>query len=507
LIHLNSISYQPNHKIFLERKEIMPLKNLTPLFKARSVTFIGASKDQAKWGFITIKHIIDGGFRGKIYPVNPRESEILGLKVYSTIADLPEAPDLAVIIVPPPVVPAVITDCLSKGIKAGIIITAGFAELGGEGVRLQQEIAETAGKGGMVFVGPNCNGVMSPWNSQYVQFPSFFVPPGPIAIIAQSGNVLDSLARQILIHGFGCSACIASGNEAVLHCEDYLSYLAEDPHTKVILSYLEGFKDGERFLAVAREVSKKKPIVMLKAGKTPVGARAAASHTAALAGSDAVFDAVCKQSGVIRATSLDEMLNIGLAFLRQPLPRGRGLGIVTAGGGWGVLAADACAELGFDVVPLPEKTINELDKILPAWWNRGNPVDLVAGAAVDNIFKAVELVMQCPSVDALMFLSLMPALRMGSFDAPQDHQGRESWGKKMVESVARAMDEFNALADKYNKPMVIASEYMWATNMEQAAITFRLGQHQAVCYHMPGEAARVLDALVKYGDYLRQVSS
>ncbi len=481
----------------------MRIHKLEPLFNARSVTFVGASKDPTKWGFLTLKHIIDGGFRGSVYPVNPREPEILGLKVHQSIADLPETPDLAVIIVPPPSVPAVIKECVSKGIRTGIIITAGFAELGGKGSKLQDEIVTIARQGGMALVGPNCNGVMSPWNSQYVQFPSFFVPPGPVAVIAQSGNVMDSLSLQIQMHGFGCSACIASGNEAALHCEDYLEYLADDPHTKVILSYIEGFKDGERFLAVAREVSKKKPIVMLKAGKTQAGAKAAASHTAALAGSDAVFDAVCRQSGVIRAKSLDEMLNIGLAFLRQPLPRGRGLGIVTAGGGWGVLAADACAELGFDIVQLPEETINELDKILPAWWNRGNPVDLVAGAAADNLFKAVELVMQCRSVDALMFLSLMPALRMGSFDAPQDQSSRENWGDQMIESVALAMDEFNALADKYNKPVIIASEYMWATNVEQAGITFRLGQHNAVCYRMPGGAARVLDALVTYGEYVK----
>ncbi len=477
---------------------------LESLFNARSVAFIGASNDPAKWGFLTLKHIIDGGFQGTIFPVNPRESEILGLRVYPTITDLPETPDLAVIIVPPPAVPGVIKECAAKGIKAGIIITAGFAELGGEGSRLQKEIVEIARKGGMAFVGPNCNGIISPWNAQYVQFPSFFVPPGPVAVIAQSGNVMDSLALQIQMRGFGCSICIASGNEAVLHCEDYLEYLAEDPHTKVILSYIEGFKDGERFLAVARKVSKKKPIIMLKAGKTQAGAKAAASHTAALAGSDAVFDAVCKQSGVIRAKSLDEMLNIGLAFLRQPLPQGRGLGIVTAGGGWGVLAADACAELGFDIVQLPEQTINELDKILPAWWNRGNPVDLVAGAGADSLFKAVELVLQCPAVEGLMFLSLMPALRIGTFDAPQDKSGRENWGKRTIESVALALEEFNALADKYNKPIVVASEYLWANNIEQAEITFSLGRHNAVCYHMPGEAACVLDALVKYGEYVRQ---
>jgi acyl-CoA synthetase (NDP forming) len=482
----------------------MSLHQIEPLFNARSVTFVGASNDPGKWGFLTLKHLLDGGFQGNIYPVNPREGEILGLKVYRSIADIPETPDLAVIIVPPPAVLTVIKECNSKGIKTGIIITAGFAELGGEGSRLQKEIVETARNGGMVFVGPNCNGVMSPWNQQYVQFPSFFVPPGPVGVIAQSGNVVDALALQIHMHGFGCSACIASGNEAILHCEDYLEYLADDPHTKVILSYIEGFKDGERFLAVAREVSKKKPIIMLKAGKTPAGARAAASHTAALAGSDAVFDAVCKQSGLIRAKSLDEMLHIGLAFLRQPLPQGRGLGIVTAGGGWGVLAADACAELGFNIVQLPDKTINELDKILPAWWNRANPVDLVAGADADNIYKAVDLVMQCQSIDAMMYLSLMPALRVEGFSGPQGKSIREEWGRQMIQATAMAMDEFNAIADKYKKPLVISSEYLWASNTEQAETAFLLGHYNAVCYRMPGEAARVLDALVTYGEYIRK---
>ena len=482
----------------------MLINKIEPLFNARSVTFVGASNDPSKWGFLMLKHMIDGGFQGNIYPVNPKKAEILGLKVYRSIAEIPGVPDLAVIIVPPPAVPTVIKECVSKSIKAGIIITAGFAEVGGEGARLQNEIIETARRGGMVLVGPNCNGVMSPWNQQYVQFPSFFVPPGSVGVIAQSGNVMDSLALQVQTHGFGCSKCIASGNEAILHCEDYLEYLADDPRTKVILSYIEGFKNGERFFAIAREVSKKKPIIMLKAGKTQAGAKAAASHTAALAGSDPVFDAVCQQSGIIRAKSLDEMLNIGLAFLRQPIPQGRGLGIVTGGGGWGVLAADACAELGFDVVQLPDETIKDLDKILPAWWNRGNPVDLVAGAEVDNIYKAVELVMQCPSVDAMMFLSLMPALRVRNFNPPLDEAAREEWGQRLMESVARSMDEFNAIADKYNKPIIIASEYMWASNYEQAGITFTLGQHNAVCYRMPGEAAKVLDALVTYGEYIRK---
>lgn len=472
------------------------------LFNARSITLIGASNDRGKWGFIMLKHLINGGFRGSVYPVNPGEQAILGLRVYRSVSALPETPDMAVIVVPPPAVLAVVKECVAKGIRSAIIITAGFAELGEEGARLQGEIADTAGKGGMVFVGPNCNGVMSPWNKQYLMFPTFHVRPGPVAVVAQSGNVMDSLARQVMLHGQGCSTCVASGNEASLHCEDYLEYLGRDPHTQVILCYIEGFKNGRRFREIASEVSKKKPIIMLKAGKTQAGARAASSHTAAIAGSDSIFDAVCKQSGVIRAKSLDEMLNIGLALLRQPLPKGRRIGIVTAGGGWGVLAADACAEFGFDVVKLPDATIRELDRILPAWWNRGNPVDLVAGATADNIFKAVELVMQCANVDCMMFLSIMPVLRVRGFDLPTDPVEREKLSGVLVESVVEAMKDFNSLADKYNKPLVVATEHMWATLNEEANIGYALGQHNAICYHMPHHAAEVLNGLVQYAEYL-----
>ena len=244
---------------------------------------------------------------------------------------------------------------------------------------------------------------------------------------------------------------------------------------------------------------------MVKAGRTQAGARAAASHTASIAGSDAIFDAVCKQSGIIRAESLDELLNIGLGFLRQPLPKGRGLGIVTAGGGWGVMAADACAALDFDVVKFPDNTIKELDKLLPAWWNRGNPVDLVAGVAGDNILKAIELVMQVPSVDAMMFLSIMPALKVRGFDAPREPAARQKWGEEIMEAVIEVFGRLNGIADKYNKPLVVASEHMWATAVEAAVINSELGKHNAVCYHMPHEAATVLDAMVKYQQYLRGV--
>jgi len=472
----------------------------SPLFKARSVAMIGASGDPRKWGFAMLRNLVNGGFEGNIYPVNREAEELRGLKVYRSVSEIPEVPDLACIVVPPPAVVPVIKECVAKGVKAGVIITAGFAELGKEGSRLQSEMVTEARKGGMVLVGPNCNGIMNPWHNLYVDFPHFHVPPGPIAVVAQSGNVVDALARQIMLKGLGCSLCVASGNEADLHIEDYLEYLGEDPHTRVILCYIEGFKDGRRFLKTAGEVSKKKPVIAIKVGRTQAGIMAAASHTAAIAGSDAIFDAACKQAGIIRAGSLDEMLNIGIAFLRQPIPQSRRLGIVTAGGGWGVLAADACAERGFDLVKLPDNVIGELDSFLPAWWSRSNPVDLVAGSFADAVYRAVEVVLASPLVDSVVFLSLMPAIKLKRLATPDLEASSEEWGNDLATAIADAMERFNSLAQKYNKPVIVATEHMFATAVQETRIIYALGRHNTMCYHQPHHAAQVLNALAEYGE-------
>ena len=479
----------------------MNISRLKPLFQARSVALVGASNNRRKWGGIMLENLLNGGFTGRVYPVNPEAGEMLGQKVYTSMSAIPEVPDLAVIVVPPPAVVPVIRECVEKGIKTGVVITAGFAEIGAEGERLQRQMVEVARQGGMALVGPNCNGIMSPWEKLFVEFPNFHVPPGFLAVIAQSGNVVDVVARQLMIKGLGCSLCVASGNEADLHIEDYLEYLADDPHTKVILCYVEGFRDGRRFFRIAREVTKKKPVIVLKGGNTPAGAQAAASHTAAIAGADEIFDAICKQSGIVRARNLQEMINIGISFLHQPLPRGRRLGIVTAGGGWGVLAADACMELGLDVVTLPEATLKELDAILPAWWNRGNPVDLVAGSFADSVFHAVEAVLSCPAVDAVIFLSIMPALKIKNFASTAEQTQTERDDQELVEATGDALDRFNALARKYGKPLVVGSEHLLATAMQETHITYALGQRDAVCYQMPHEAAEVMSALADYGEW------
>lgn len=454
-----------------------------------------------------LNNFIRGGFQGSIYPVNPTEDEILGLKAYKGIADIPETPDLVVIVVPPPSVNPVIRECVSKGVGAGIVITAGFAELGEHGAQLQREMVDIARGGGMVLVGPNCNGIMNPREKLHIQFVEFLTPPGPLAIVAQSGNVLDSVVRQAMLRGTGCSLCIASGNEADLHSEDYLEFLGDDPQTRVILSYIEGFKDGRRFIEVAREVSRKKPIVMVKAGKTEAGAKAAMGHTASIAGSDAIFDAVCRESGVIRARNLDDLVHIGIALLQQPLPQGRRVGILTGGGGWGVLAADACTELGLEVVTLPEETIRELDTVMPAWWNRGNPVDMVAGRSREAVFKGIEILLSCSAVDGIMMLSIMPALRLERLTTSADEAEKERWKERAVLAVVEAVDEFKELAQKYHKPIVVASEQMFADAVQETQIMYALGQHNSICHQFPHQAAAVLAALASYGEYVKHNQS
>ena len=474
------------------------------MFEPDSIVFLGATNDPRKWGFRILANIVNGGFKGKIYPVNPTKEEILGLKVYKNVTEVPETPDLAVIVIPPSGVPAVLKECATKGIKMALVITAGFAEVGTEGQRLQQEMVEIAASTGMRFMGPNSNGIVNPHHRFYPEMPPIFPRPGPISIVSQSGNIVGTIMRLAIDSGFGCAKCVSSGNEADLHSEDYVKYLAEDPQTKVILSYIEGFKNGNRFFEIAKEVSKKKPIVMIKAGETPAGAIAAKSHTASLAGSYTLFDAMCKQSGIIKVTSLDELVDTGIALMCNPLPKGKRVGIVTAGGGWGVLAADACARLGLDVVSLPPETIKELDSFMPAWWNRGNPVDLVAGIFGDAVIRCIEVVLRSPAVDGVIFLGLMPALPLEQFALAAEETERERLREVLVSGIVGIFDKLHELSDKYKKPIVVASEPMaFAANLTRKIVK-TLADKNSVCYDLPHKAATAFANLVKYSEYLNQ---
>jgi acyl-CoA synthetase (NDP forming) len=380
-------------------KRIHTMENI---FKPRTVAFVGASNNLAKWGGIVFTNILRGGFKGKLYPVNPKDSTVLGHEAFKSVLDIPGEIDLAILVVPASVIADTISECVKKGIKAGIVITAGFAELGEAGRILQEEMLERARAGNMILVGPNGQGIASPGESFYPWLPGFRPDKGVIGIVSQSGAVSTELSEGLAEYGFGCSKVISAGNCADLSMSDYLDYFRHDPETKVILMYMEGIDNGRQFLKTAKRVALEKPIVLVKSGRTDAGVRAALSHTASLSGADEIFDAACRQAGISRVRTLGEAIVLAGAFVKTPLPRGRRLGILTGGGGQGVLMADAAALKGIELVELSGDTIKKLKPILPSWWKPNNPVDMVAGMGYGGPTEIIPILMKSGQFDGII---------------------------------------------------------------------------------------------------------
>ena len=315
------------------------------LFNADSIAVIGAKKDIGTWGHDAMRASVESAAAKagrRVYAVNPNESEVLGVKSYKTILDIPDTVELAIIVVPAPVVPQVFSQCAEKKVKAVLIISAGFAEADGDGAKLQAEILSIARKAGIHFVGPNCNGHADMYSRVISLGFAGRIPAGPMSLLSQSGTLGASIMQIVAGRGVGLSKVVSTGNEADLHLEDYLEFLARDEHTGVIALYVEGLREGRRFFNLAKEITRKKPIVVMKSGTTDSSARAAKSHTGALAGSDAVYTAAFKQAGVIRAEDEEELADVVLALCNVPLPRGNRVGILTIGGGFGVVTAEVC---------------------------------------------------------------------------------------------------------------------------------------------------------------------
>ncbi len=482
------------------------LERFRPLFNPKSVVLIGASNNPEKWGFTMLSQLLRGGYRGNVYPVNPNEGEILGLRMYSEVAGIPEAADLAVVLVPPDIVPEAIAGCVRRGVKAGIVISAGFAELGGEGKVLEKKMVDIAHAGGMVLVGPNCNGVVSKTSSLCIRTLEQFPKPGGLAVVTQSGNVGSSLTRRAFRHNIGFSRYISTGNEADLHCEDFIEFLGEDDETEVIIVYVEGFRDGRRFFEVVRRVTQVKPIVALKGGNTDAGMRAAQSHTAALSASETTFDALCKQTGVIKVRDEDELFNVTVALSKQPLPRGRGVGIITTAGGWGVLASDACAKRGLDVVPLPEETFNKLNQVLASRWSRGNPVDTVGGRNPEGLRICIESLLDCPNIDSLLLLgfgaaTMMAQASLSAQSGKDDDLNRTAELVANDQGIARDLPE---LMNQYGKPIILTSPWFPGVTEVEKELAMILETNGILCHRSADNAVTVLAGLVQYSEHLRE---
>jgi acyl-CoA synthetase (NDP forming) len=472
------------------------------LFAADSIAVIGANNILGSWGCDAIRTAMastKADARKQVFAVNPNIPEIQGLKSFNTILDIPGPVELAIIVVPAALVPSVMRQCAQKQVKAAVIISAGFGETDEAGVKLEAEVVAAARAGGIHFVGPNCLGHADAYTKVASAGVAGRIGPGPMALISQSGTLGSSIAMVAANHGIGLSKFVGTGNEADLHLEDYLEYLAQDELTKIIAVYIEGLREGRRFFRLAQEITLKKPIVAIKTGATSESSRAARSHTGALSGSDAIYTAAFKQAGVIRAEDEEELSDVVLGLLYQPLPRGNRIGILTMGGGFGVVTAESCEKEGLKIASLEPHTLEKLNGILPPRWSHGNPVDLVGIKAMsgDNtVTTCLRLLMEDRNVDTV--ISLLPPVVPYQFFSPNMTAEQQ----QLIRAESRkSMDFLNQQVKLHNKPLVLIRRLSPQINHDshESSLTpeFRIPE-----YSNARRAARALRHLAWYHRYL-----
>ncbi|HQZ39665.1 MAG TPA: acetate--CoA ligase family protein [Vicinamibacterales bacterium] len=454
--------------------------DLDALFRPRAVAVIGASRDRHSVGGAILHNLLAFEFQGQVFPVNPKASVVHSLKCYPTVEAIPDPVDLAVIAVPKRHVLEVMESCGRKGVRAVVVITAGFKETGEAGRALEREVVRVAKQHGIRLVGPNCMGIinMDPGVRLQASFSANEPLAGPVAFSSQSGALGEAILALLCERGLGLSMFVSLGNKADVSGNDLLEYWEQDPQTRLILMYLESFGNPQRFLEICQRVSKNKPIIAVKSGRTAAGARAAASHTGSLAGADNAVESLFVQSGVIRATSIEELFVFATAFASQPIPRGTRVAIVTNSGGPGILATDACIELGLQIPTLSETTQQRIRAAVAPEASVTNPVDMIATATGPQYEVAVRAAAEDPAVDAI--ITIFTSLEM--IDGPSVAQG-----------IIRG-------ADGCDKPVLVC--FMGNVRSREAIDLMR--QAGLAVYVFPEDAARALAALVRYRHWLER---
>jgi acetyltransferase len=385
------------------------MRGLDPFFKPKSIAVIGATPTPGKVGNIVIENLLGDGYRGKIYLVNPNHKDILSIPCYPTILDCPGDVDLAVVVVPAKLVPEVLDQTGRKGTKAAVVISAGFSEGGEDGKAREKAMIDTASKYGMRLVGPNSLGVISPHIDMNASFARTSPLKGSIAFFSQSGAFCTAAIEYSVRELLGFSAFVSSGNKADIDDSDLIDHFAQDPKTKCIAAYMESTRDGAALFKSLKKASKKKPIVILKAGRTERGARAAKSHTGAIAGSDAAYDAVFRQTGVYRAKTMFELFDAAQALAHQPPMKGDGIAIVTNAGGMGVIATDTANDLGLSLADLSKETLDDIGRSCPPTWSWGNPVDIIGDADTARYANVLTAVGKAPEVKGILVIAARQA--------------------------------------------------------------------------------------------------
>lgn len=379
-------------------------RSLDVIFAPKTVAVVGATEKQGSVGRTILWNLLSNPFGGTVYPINVTRPNVLGIKAYPNVKQVPEQIDLAVIVTPAPTVPDVIADCVDAGVRGAIVISAGFKEVGPAGAELERKILEHARRGRMRIIGPNCLGVMRPFGGLNATFAGDMARPGSVGFISQSGALGTAVLDWSLREHVGFSAFVSIGSMLDVNWGDLIDYLGDDPYTKCIVIYMESIGDARSFLSAAREVALAKPIVVIKAGRTEQAAKAAASHTGSLAGSDEVLDAAFRRVGVLRVDRIADVFNIAEVLAKQPRPKGPRLSIVTNAGGPGVLAVDSLIRAGGELTELTEETIKEYNTFLPGPWSHGNPIDILGDADATRYAKALEVAAKDPHSDGMLVI-------------------------------------------------------------------------------------------------------
>ncbi|MBX3063942.1 MAG: acetate--CoA ligase family protein [Anaerolineae bacterium] len=447
---------------------------LESFFQPKSVAIIGASPNPDKLGHAVLKNAVESGYKGNLYPINPKADEILGWKAYKDVQDVPEVPDLAVVVIPYPYVPEAIEDCGKKGVPAVVVISAGFREAGMEGMQREVDMLKLAKKYNIRLIGPNCLGLIDAFTPLNVTFAAGSPPSGPIAFMSQSGALGTAILDWSMAGSrIGFSKFVSLGNKADISEIDLMQAWAEDDKTKVILSYSEGLPDGQKFMQVAREVSRKKPIVMVKSGVTAAGSRAVSSHTGSLAGSEQAYAAAFRQAGVLRAESMQDLFDYALGFAYQPLLKSDRIAIITNAGGPGILCTDALERAGMGLARLEPETTKKLTEFLPNAASAANPVDVLGDALADRYRYALEHTVSDPNVDGVIVIVTPQAMTE-------------------IEATAHAVGE---ISKKTSKPVLGCFMGEFRIN---AAIDILAEQYGVPNFPFPERAARVFSAMRDY---------
>jgi acetyltransferase len=483
------------------------LSRFRPLFHPRGIIVAGASTHPGKFGFVTVHNLRAMGYAGELFAVNREGAEILGEPSLRDVAEVPAGrADLVFVCTPASANIQLLRSCAKVGVGAAFVASAGYREAGPEGRAAEDELVATANELGILLAGPNGQGVVSTPASMCAQIVAPYPPPGSISVVSQSGNLVSSFLNYAVQTGVGVAKAVSSGNSAQTGIAEYLEYFAADPDTKVVLAYLEGVPDGRRLMAAIRRLTAKKPLVIVKGGVAAVGQRAALSHTGSLATDDRVFDGVCRQLGVLRAPNVEIAFEWAATLATQPLPKGRRTIVFTTAGGWGVLGADACAEAGLVLAPLPDEIKVKIDGMVPARWSRNNPVDLAGGETRDTVPAVLDMLCAHPDVDAIVHLGLgiqaaqANLFRKGPFFPGHGLERITEYHERQDRRFAEAARDASM---HHGKPVLTATELVHTDRDYGNSGPLAVKEFGRVCHASAHRAISALRALVDWAEFRR----